>query len=209
MVFLVAAPTKICSCSLIIDTPCEVDRQLTAREEPAMSGQKFDQLDRDRTIMAVQDHFGVTLSRVGSRPKYLVDEAGIPYLVLGGYDDWHGIPKDIFADARQRPAGKLIVAKRLPSKICVYCGPLSKLVETEHKLSTNAAGDRQFVLGWTNRHPHMKEIRDLHLQLLKEIDYPNEAKEKDRRSKELRKILAALSPEQREVVLKNFGSKPS
>lgn len=172
-----------------------------------MSSKKFDELDRAPTVRAIEQQFGVRLSKIGARQKYLLDEAGMPYVVLGGYDDWHGIPKDILVDARKRPAGKLIVAKRLPSKICVYCGPLTKLLDNEHKLATNAAGERQFNLGWIDGHPHIKEVRDLRLELVTEISYSDEAKEKDRREKQVAKLLAALSPEQRDVVLKSFQGK--
>jgi hypothetical protein len=171
-----------------------------------MSNMKFDELDRERTIELVEQHHGVRLAKVGSRQKFLVDESGIPYLVLGGYGDWHGIPKDIL-DACRRPDGKLIVAKRLPSRILVYCCPLGTLLANEHKLSITAAADRQFNIGWSAGIPHIKEVREMRLELIGEVSFTDEAKEKERRSDKVQRLLAALSPDQREVVLASFKSK--
>ena len=102
-----------------------------------------------------------------------------------------------------------MIAKRTRFGIRVYWGALQTLLKNEGKLSTNAAGERQFNLGWINGHPHIKEVRDLRLELMTEISYSDAAKEKDGREKQVAKLLAALSPQQRDAVLKSFQGKGS
>jgi hypothetical protein len=174
-----------------------------------MSAQKFDEFDRLQTIQAIERCLTVKLSRVGSRSKFLIDEDGAAYLVLGGYRDWHGIPQEILLAAGTKSPGKLVIAKRLPATIRVYSGPLKTLLDNEHKLLSNAAGDRQFNLGWSGDHPYISEVRDLRLELLMEIDYSEEAREEDRRQKKIRQLLANLSPDQREAVLDSLRRSPS
>ena len=56
---------------------------------------KFDEVDRDCVIDALQKRYGVQLDRVPPYRKWLRDESGKNWWVLGGVDDWHGIPKEM------------------------------------------------------------------------------------------------------------------
>ena len=67
-----------------------------------MTSPKFDEQDRKKVISEVEKHFNVNLSRVGSRRKYLEDSSHKSYWVIGGYEDWHGIPPDMFEQEEKR-----------------------------------------------------------------------------------------------------------
>lgn len=167
-----------------------------------MFTQKFDDYDRARTIGAIEELLGATLKKVGTRRKFLVDETGTPYWIFGGYEDWHGFPEKMIADARMGdPNGSLVIARRTKTKIKVYLGPLGPLLYNGDKLHATKERDRQFNLNWKNDHPNIKEIPEIHFELLTEIEYSEEEKEKDRRVKEFKKSIAALPEEDRAALL--------
>ena len=73
--------------------------------------EKFDNLDRTRVISEIQRYFGVKLQRVGRRFKWLRDESGRNWWVLGGIDTWHGIPEEMMEDERRTQVeGVLVIA---------------------------------------------------------------------------------------------------
>lgn len=59
---------------------------------------KFGNLECERVIEAIQTHYGVTLCKVGQRPKWRRDESGRSWWVLGGRKDWHGIAAEMMDD---------------------------------------------------------------------------------------------------------------
>ena len=108
---------------------------------------KFDNLDRDRVILAVQEHYDLYLKKVGSRHKWLRDESGRNWWVLGGKDDYHGIPEDMMEGERQaRIEGMLVIAQRKVGSIDAFSGALGPLVSTRDKLyrAARSTGDYQF-----------------------------------------------------------------
>ena len=82
------------------DLAMELSSRLGEESMKKSSG-KFDNLARLRVIDAVHEHFDVTLKRVGRRYKWLRDESGRNWWVLGGKDDWHGIPEDMMEHEEQ------------------------------------------------------------------------------------------------------------
>ena len=111
-----------------------------------MSSPKFDEQDRKKVISEVEKHFDVHLSRVGSRRKFLEDSSHKTYWVIGGYEDWHGIPPDMFEQEEKRNSnGVLVIAKRHASRIDIFSGSLQSLIINKSKLSHTKKGDFQLI----------------------------------------------------------------
>ena len=168
---------------------------------------KFDNLDRNRVICSVQEHYDLNLKRVGSRPKWLRDESGRTWWVLGGKGEYHGIPEDLMEDERQaRVEGMLVVAQRKVGSIDAFSGPLGPLVSTRDKLyrASRTTGDYQFVATVKDDRLVLSgRRREILLQLKRfaTIPYSAEEKERDRKVVEVGKLLATLSPEERKSLI--------
>ena len=173
-----------------------------------MSKRKFDELDRQRTIKELERQFGVKLSQCGSRRKSLTDESGNTFWVLGGYEEWHGIPKDMIeAERHSDRDGTMVIAKRTEQTIKIFTGPLQPLVCNAGRLPVNQDGDFQFNLIWKRCQAVIDELSEVNLDLLAEVDYPLDEKEQDRKKNEFLKEFMKLSPEQRSAILKSLKEK--
>ncbi len=173
-----------------------------------MKSPKFDEHDRKKVIAEVEVHFGVQLSTVGSRHKFLEAKDGRTYWVLGGYEDWHGIPPDMFEEEeRRRTNGVLVVAKRYPNRIDVYSGPLQPLIESKGTLSHTQKGEYQFNIHIRGSHLFVKEVQGLSLTKLAEAPYSAQEKDSDKKAKELAAIFDELSPDEQRELLKRFSNE--
>ena len=111
-----------------------------------MKSTKFDEHDRRKVITELEEHYGVKLYPVGARRKFLEDGEGKAFWVLGGYEDWHGVPPEMVEEeARRSRGGVLIVAKRYKNKIDVYSGPVRPLIENKDNLSHTKEGRKLAV----------------------------------------------------------------
>ena len=109
---------------------------------------KFDEIDRKAVIRSVEKSLDVSLSLVGRRKKWLRDDSGKTYWVLGGYGEWHGIPAEMMdAEAKNPTGGFIVVAIRHRSAIQIYIGPLKEVVANRGKLlrARKTTGDYQFT----------------------------------------------------------------
>ena len=96
---------------------------------------KFDKWDRKRVVDLIQETFGVTLSAVGSRDIWLRDESGAEWWILGGKDDFHGIPEEMMErESGEEITGKLVFTQKLVDSLNVYVGSLQPLIEAKHSL---------------------------------------------------------------------------
>lgn len=169
---------------------------------------KFDEDDRRRVIAVIERHFDISLRAISSFRKYLRDEQGRRYIVLGGYEDWHGISRRIFALEEASPADTtLIIAKRTKAAIDIFSGPFRPLLDHKHDLPKT---DTQYefnlcsgINGLT-----VREVPNLVLRRLGETDYTVEEKQAEIRNREVAALLDRLSPTERaELIqrLKNTG----
>ncbi len=173
-----------------------------------MKSPKFDEHDRRKVISEVEGHFGVHLSPVGSRRKFLEDEVGRTFWVLGGYEDWHGIPPEMIEEEERRSTnGVLVVAKRYKNRIYVYSGALQSLIEHKDMLSHTQKGDYQFNISVRGNHLFIKEVPGLILAKLGEAQYSGEEKDSDKRIQEFKAIFAKLSPEDQAELLKKLANE--
>lgn len=167
-----------------------------------MKSLKFDEHDRKKVISEVEEHFGVQLSRVGSRRKFLESEGGKTFWVLGGYDDWHGIPPEMVDEEKCRNTnGVLVVAKRYNNRIDIFSGPLQPLIDNKGMLSHTKKGEYQFNINIRGNHLFIKEIQGLSLVKLGEAQYSEEEKDSEKKVQEIKAVLSKLSPEERRELL--------
>jgi hypothetical protein len=173
-----------------------------------MKSPKFDEHDRRKVISEVEDHFSVHLSPVGTRRKFLEDGNGKTFWVLGGYEDWHGIPPEMLEEEERRSTnGVLVVAKRYKSRIDVYSGPLEPLIKNKELLSHAKKGDYQFNINIRGNHLFIKEIPDLSLAVLGESQYSVEEKDSDKKLQALKGMFSKLSSEEQQELLQKLRNE--
>ena len=168
----------------------------------------FDETDREKVISEIEKIFKVKLTRSGQRRKSLSDQNRKSYWVLGGYDNWHGIPPDMMAEEKKRSTnGILVVAKRYTTRIDIFTGSLQKLVDNENFLSHTQNGDFQFNIDIRGDHLSVKEVDGLTLIKLGASTYSQEEKEIDSNDIKLKGMLRGLSQEQKRKLIEELLSK--
>lgn len=111
---------------------------------------KFQNQDRKKLIRIVEEHYNIRLNKVGRRQKWMRDNSGRYWWVLGGYDRWHGIPEDMVkAEQESSTNGMLIVGLAKWGKtgvdLEVFSCPTETLVRDKDRLSLSEKGEYQFV----------------------------------------------------------------
>lgn len=182
------------------DLAMELSSRLGEESMKKSSG-KFDNLARLRVIDAVHEHFDVTLKRVGRRQKWLRDESGRNWWVLGGKDDWHGIPEDMMEHEEQTHIeGRLVIAQLKREVIEAFWGRLGPFVNARNEFSRAAqqtgADQYQFMVRLRGACLRIEKT-NVELERFARIPYSDEDKQKDKKIHELKKLAAAMSPEQR------------
>lgn len=186
------------------------DKNVTRKfAEENLMAEKFDNWDRKRVIDEVQEYYDVKLEKVGGRDKWRRDESGKNWWILGGKDDWHGIPKEMMEDeeARCDGDGMLIIAQRKHTCLDVFSGLLHRLVNERDKLSrVRSTGDYQFVVRVSGDRLLCDRAPNVVLEKFATIPYTEEDKEQDKNRHEVVKALEKLSPEQIREVLAQLNS---
>ena len=110
-------------------------------ESMKKSSEKFNNFDRRPVIDAIHAKFDVTLTPVGKRQKWLQDESGRNWWVLGGKKDWHGIPEEMMKDEEQaRIEGRLVIAQLKTRSLEAFCGRLAPFVNARNEFSRAPLG---------------------------------------------------------------------
>ena len=176
----------------------------------AMSAKKFDNIDRKRVIRVAEEHFGVKLSKVGRRPKWLHDEAGRNYWVLGGYGDWHGIPEEMMdAEINAPLEGVLVVAVRRKASMEVFAGSVGELIEGKDKLyrAKKTTGDYQFTYKVRGTHLIVEQLPIFSLKKIRAMSYEADEKESDIAVDNVTKLFEKMSKEEQAEFLKSLREK--
>ena len=171
---------------------------------------RFDNFDRNIVIGEIQEHYGVRLQKVGRRPKWLNDESGRSWWVLGGRDGWHGIPEEMMEDATQAQVeGMLVIATKNLTSIEAFAGPLGGLVSARDKLSraSQTTGDYQFTVKVSGAHMRCEQDPNVVLVRFATIPCSAEDRERNRTLNDFRKTVAAMSPEDRAAVMNELLRK--
>jgi hypothetical protein len=173
-----------------------------------MANPRFDETDRRKVIAEIQSHYGVKLSPVGTRRKYLRDQNNRTFWVFGGYEDWHGIPAEMMeAEEKRNAEGILVVAKRVRTKIDIYTGPLLPLIISKKSLSHTQKDEYQFNIRIRGNSLSIHEVPGLHLSALGTASYPMEEKASDKAVEKVETIIRKLSPEAREELYAKLSKK--
>ena len=162
-----------------------------------MATKKFDNPDRNRVIRAVEEYYGVKLVKAGRRPKWLQDESGRNWWVLGGYGGYHGVPEDMMeAELQASTSGMLIIAVRKLPDIEIFSGPVGQLCKNRHNLyrAWNTTRDYQFITTGSRNELKVtgeKDVEIVRLERIISFSYSEEDKAQDRELGKLRKEIAA------------------
>ena len=160
--------------------------------------EKFDGLDRNRVINALQEHEGINLQEVESRSKWLRDASGRNWWVLGGIGTWHGIPEEMMEDEKcSQVEGVLVIADKKLTSIDVFRGPLGPLVSASNELprATQPPREYKFNVKVSGNRMRCIEVPDAVLARIDTIPYSAEDRERDGRLNEFRKLVSGMSPE--------------
>lgn len=175
-----------------------------------MTDAKFDETDRRAVTDALCKQLGVVLTPVGHRHKWLKDEAQRSYWVIGGYEDWHGIPNEMMdAEAASSTAGILVIAIRHSQSIQIYVGPLSPLVEARNvlKRARKTSGDYQFTYTKRGRCLVIDQAPHVVLSGLSGFTFDDEEKASVARVREAEKLLKSLPANELRELLENFQAQ--
>ena len=167
---------------------------------------KFDNLDRKRVTDAVQEHYGVKLGIVGRRPKWLRDESGRTWWILGGVAGWHGIPKEMMEHEKEAQLGGiLVIADRRLRSIEVFVGEMSQLVNSRDKLYPTKTGAYQFTVKVRGDIMQFVQVPAVVLERIVSIPHSDEDREQVRRVSEFKKTIARLSRNELKELLEKHG----
>ena len=172
-----------------------------------MATKKFGNLDRNRVIRAVEEYYDVKLEKVRRRPKWLQDESGRNWWVLGGYGDYHGVPEDMMeAELQALIAGILIIAERKLPDIEIFSGSVEKLCKNRNRpyRAGKTTGDYQFNIHTSGSRLMVTGVKTVPIVRLERIDsfsYSEEDKAQDRKLGKLKDMLNKLSDVERKEVV--------
>jgi len=170
-----------------------------------MSNMKFDEADRNKVIAEIETHFGVKLSPVGNRKKYLQDQNKRTFWVFGGYEDWHGIPSEMMeAEEKRNSDGILVIAKRGRFKIVIYTGSLLSLIKSKQTLSHTKKGEYQFNIRERGDILLINEVPKLHLSKLGAAAYSADEKTSDKNMEKVETMIRNMSPEKKNQLLEEL-----
>jgi len=154
-----------------------------------MKASRFINTDRKLVIAELEKIQKVKLNPVKPARKIYLDENGLPFLLFGGSDDWHGITaKNIRELKSHNREGAIVIVKKYRSRLDVCVGALSVLMSNISKLSTTKYGDFRFHCVITEDGLYLDEIPELYCNKIAEIHLPNHKKDLSR-LREISKII--------------------
>lgn len=154
-----------------------------------MTVDKFTDGDRKLVLEELERIQKTKLSQVKPSRKLFVDEKGLPYLIFGGKEDWHGITENGMKElSNYNKEGAFVVVKKFKTKLEINVGSLTVLLSNKNKLSKTKSGGFQFHCILTEDGLYVEEIPDLYCNKVAEVFFPNHKKDLSR-LKEISKII--------------------
>lgn len=99
-----------------------------------------------------------------TRPKWLRDESGRNWCVLGGVGEFHGIPREIVDDEEaDKSNGVLVIAHKKPHAIDVFSGKLKDIVENIENLKLTKDNHYKFNIKIKDERISVNEIQSMEL----------------------------------------------
>jgi hypothetical protein len=171
---------------------------------------KFDETDRRAVIDALTRCHDVRLTPVGRRRKWLRDNAGRSYWVLGGYEEWHGIPEEMMdAEVSSPSGGFIVIAMRQKSAMEIFIGPVAPLVSARASLrrASKTTGDYQFTFKKRGAHLVIEQAPNVNLTELTAFSFDESEKDSVARYREVEKLIDALSDEERKELFRKLQNE--
>ena len=161
-----------------------------------MKTKRFSKFARKVLIQAVEQHHGVQLKRVKGFDRWLLDESGRNWWVLGG-ELFHGISEKMMHDEyKSKSGGKIVVGLWEDNKrIKAFAGSICPLIKVRNQFK---AGDGDYKLNFKEKgsdlvlyNSNRSHIRTsvLVLGLFSIIPYSAEDLKQDKQLSEAKKIV--------------------
>jgi len=172
-----------------------------------MKVEKFTDKDRDLVLRELERIQKVKLIPVKSTKKFFVDENGLPFLIFGGKDDWHGLSANGMKElGNYQKEGAFVVVKKFRTKMEINIGSLSVFYSNRSKLLLTSKGSFQFHCVITEDGLYIEEIPDLYCNKISEIYFPNQTKDFDR-LREISKIINIEINEEQPITHSDIAAK--
>lgn len=172
-----------------------------------MTQTKFDETDRQAVVDALARCLDIRLTPVSGRRKWLRDDAGSSFWVLGGYGQWHGIPEKMMdAEVSSPSGGFIVIAMRRKSTMEIFIGPVAPLVSARARLrrASKTTGDYQFTLKKRGGHLVVEQAPNVNLTELTRFSFDESEKDSVARYRGAEKLISALSDDERKELLKKL-----
>lgn len=168
---------------------------------------KFDKWDRKRVVALIQETYSVKLSAEGRRDTWFRDEFGAEWWILGGKDDFHGIPEQMMErEGGEEITGKLVFTQKLVDSLNVYVGSLQPLIDAKHSLYRRSKDDAYLFEIVTERSgARIVQAPSVVLKKIGTIPHTDSDRASIKNVDAVAKRLKALSPDERAELLKRFG----
>ncbi|GMO42562.1 MAG: hypothetical protein Ta2F_18450 [Termitinemataceae bacterium] len=151
--------------------------------------EKFTDNDRKLVLAELERIQKTKLTQMKPSRKLFVDENGLPFLIFGGKEDWHGITKNGLDELQEcKKEGAFVVVKKFRTKLDINIGSLSVFHSNLDKLSKTKTGTLQFHCVGTEDGLFIEEIPELYCNKIAEVLFPNHKKDMNR-LEEISKII--------------------
>ncbi len=169
--------------------------------------EKFDDLDRRRVKETTEKHFRVKLKKVKKSEKWLRDNSGTNWILMGGVGNFHGMAKEIVDNEREAESeGKLIIALKKTQKIELFTGSLKPIVQAANSGNLrDPRGKRDYKLNMRIKGKHMVCTKDARIVL--EYFSTIQHSQKDREMEAIKLEIEKSTPAERKEILKIIDKK--
>ncbi len=166
--------------------------------------EKFDNIDRKHVINEVERIFSLPLSRVGRRHIYFKNEKDARFVILGGNENWHGIPDDVITDILKATEKYLIIGLKKRNSIRVYYCDITNLL-TQLKLLNRPGNDKYtFNIDEHGTWATIRQVQSVKLNLLAEIQYTSLDREKIIQKERIQRELEQMTTEELEELIRKI-----
>jgi hypothetical protein len=137
--------------------------ELTKDRAPYMDAGKFTDTDRGLVLRELEHIQKTKLVQVKPSRKLFVDGNGLPFLIFGGKEYWHGITANGLKDLDKcKKEGALVIVKKFNTRLDINVGSLSVFLSNLDRLQKTKTGNIQFhyiIADETNKIKFEREIK--------------------------------------------------
>lgn len=167
---------------------------------------KFDNIDRQHVIAAIENKFESKLSNVGNRHIFLKNSNNIHFVVLGGFD-WHGIPDDVIKAIESVDEKYLVIAIKQIESLRIYFCEMTKFLQSKKHFSRTKDGGYRFNIDECDTYARIHQAQKGTLELLSEVAYTLSDRETIETNEKVKKVLKKMSPNEIADLLQSLEDK--